>query len=436
VTIPAPIARERLKLIQVAKAPLRYQADAFVALGSALTIQVFLVVSGVVSARMLGVENRGFFAAFNLYPVVLAQLVSLGLPVAATYFVARNPDALAPVLKGVGRVLAPGALLAVILQLVLVLMTTLDTGLAIVVAGLATVPAVPGLLLQAYGLALLQGSRRMTLHAFARVVPVALCSAITLALFAAGSTSFPLVAAAWSLPLLVMGALTFGLGSRSRRRTAAISDEPSLSVLVRFGLKSLPSQLSPLETLRVDQFLVGIVAGAGGLGLYVAGQAFANLPRFIGQNIGFLAYPAVAARQDELVRTILTHGAYGLLCCGVTVLAIELASAPMIPLFFGAAFEPAIPLTRILVLASLFFALRKILVDCARGLERPELGLYSELTGLLAFVALSAVLALPYAETGIAYAVLGAAATGLASLVVMLGFTLLGLQTGKKAPAS
>jgi O-antigen/teichoic acid export membrane protein len=275
----------------------------------------------------------------------------------------------------------------------------------------------------------------MTLHAFARVVPVALCSAITLALFAAGSTSFPLVAAAWSLPLLATGALTFWLGSRSRRQAAATTDEPSLSVLVRFGLKSLPSQLSPLETLRVDQFLVGIVAGAGGLGLYVAGQAFANLPRFIGQNIGFLAYPAVAARQDDHVRTILTHGAYGLLCCGVTVLAIELATAPMIPLFFGSAFEPAIPLTRILVLASLFFALRKILVDCARGLERPELGLYSELTGLLAFAALSAVLALPYAETGIAYAVLGAAVTGLASLIVMLGFALLGLQTGE-APAA
>ena len=44
-----------------------------------LGIQAALVVSGPILARMLGLEGRGQLAALILWPIVIAQLGSLGL---------------------------------------------------------------------------------------------------------------------------------------------------------------------------------------------------------------------------------------------------------------------------------------------------------------------------------------------------------------------
>src|SRR5438105_2699501 len=62
------------------------------ALVSGLATQAGLVVSGVISARLLGPENRGYFALLILVPSILAQLGMLGMPQAVTYFTARDPS--------------------------------------------------------------------------------------------------------------------------------------------------------------------------------------------------------------------------------------------------------------------------------------------------------------------------------------------------------
>ncbi len=58
---------------------------------TSLLSQVILIVSGVFAARLLGVEDRGRLALLVLVPAALAQVGALGLPVAVTYYVARDP---------------------------------------------------------------------------------------------------------------------------------------------------------------------------------------------------------------------------------------------------------------------------------------------------------------------------------------------------------
>ena len=52
--------------------------------------QLALVVSGVCAARILGVHDRGQLALFILVPLILTVLGALGVPVATTYFIARD----------------------------------------------------------------------------------------------------------------------------------------------------------------------------------------------------------------------------------------------------------------------------------------------------------------------------------------------------------
>ncbi|HSE05616.1 MAG TPA: hypothetical protein VLK35_15820, partial [Methylomirabilota bacterium] len=50
-----------------------------------------LVVTGVLLARMLGPDGRGYLAALILWPLVITQLGNLGIPSALTYSIARDP---------------------------------------------------------------------------------------------------------------------------------------------------------------------------------------------------------------------------------------------------------------------------------------------------------------------------------------------------------
>ena len=66
-----------------------------------------------------------------------------------------------------------------------------------------------------------------------------------------------------------------------------------------FGLRSLFGSSSPFETFRLDQLLVGLVLTPVALGYYVVALAFTNLTRFLGQSIGMVTYPRIAAATDR-----------------------------------------------------------------------------------------------------------------------------------------
>src|SRR5436189_6014448 len=63
--------------------------------------QATLLVSGVVLARALGPENRGYMALLTLVTAVAWQFAGLGIPFALTYAVARVPQAAVRILRSV-----------------------------------------------------------------------------------------------------------------------------------------------------------------------------------------------------------------------------------------------------------------------------------------------------------------------------------------------
>jgi O-antigen/teichoic acid export membrane protein len=152
--------------------------------------------------------------------------------------------------------------------------------------------------------------------------------------------------------------------------------------MLRFGLRGLLGSTSPIETFRLDQAVVGLFLSTASLGLYVAGLAFANLPRFIAQSIGYVAYPRVAGRSDEgEARAELWQFfwlAVGI--CSLLVVGLELAVGRLVPIFFTHKFDGAVALTRILLVSALFLSARRVLTDGASGLGRPGLGTIAEVT--------------------------------------------------------
>ena len=109
--------RTRLTIAQSLGTRLRSGAGRSVvgSLAASGGLQLLVIVSGVLVARSLGPEDRGYLALLIVISAVCALAGTLGLPSAVTYYIAREPSQarrIASSLAWVGAVqVAPGFVL-------------------------------------------------------------------------------------------------------------------------------------------------------------------------------------------------------------------------------------------------------------------------------------------------------------------------------------
>ena len=385
---------------------------------SGVGAQAALLVSGVLVARMLGVEDRGYLALLVLMPVIISQLGGLGLPISASYFVAREPARARAIARSLSTVYLSQVFFIMAVHFVVLSLLTRNDPPMVWSAGLITLTVGPASLAHQYGLRLLQGQQRFRHFNLLRLVPAGAYALGILLLFLVGTESLIFAAVAYSVSVGVAGSATLMIALVSVRQ-GDVAPSPSHGEMVRFGLRSLLGSAAPSETFRVDQAVVGLFLTPAALGLYVVGLAFTNLPRFLGQSVGMVAYPRVAASADAVEarratwRFVAFSGVVALLVVGV----LEILAGWLIRFLFGEEFAPAVPLVRILLIAALFWSLRWTLADAVRGAGLPALGSVAELASWVT-LPLALVVLLPLGGLqGIALAMVLSAVASLATLV-------------------
>jgi O-antigen/teichoic acid export membrane protein len=397
-------------------------------LGSVATAfagQLFLVVSGVLAARLLGPEDRGYLALLTLIPAAVSQAGHLGLATGMTFYIARAPSNLVAILKTMrGAIGLQVAALTAVHGLILLLVIA-DDPTRVRQAGLMTLVLVPTGFTLEYCLAILQGSRAFTPFNVIRSSWAALYAFFLVILYIFGSVSLVGVVAslvAISFSTAVAAAVLAYRQSRVSEERGRPSPVPSRSEIAGFGVKGYLGAQSPIEALRLDQAIVALFLSPTALGLYVAALAFTNLPRFIGQSIGLVAYPHVAHQPDEVAarRSVWRFGVLAAAICVPISLAVILTVNSLLPFFFGRTFSDAAEPAKLLMIAALFAALRRVLADGARGLGRPLVGTVAEVLTWASFVCLLLVLHPSRGPETVAAALAGAAAAGLILTVLLL----------------
>jgi O-antigen/teichoic acid export membrane protein/O-antigen ligase len=387
--------------------------------GTTLIGQLVLVASGVIVARMLGPENRGYLALLILVPLIVAKVGGLGLPLAITFHVAReraSAGAIWAALRPV--VLLQSGLLAGIHAMILWALLRDDPDY-VVSAGLVTLALVPATLAQDYGLAILQGRGRFLAFNLLRTALVVVYAAAAAILLVTDTDGLGDVAAVWTATNVVLGLGTLVTALRRLEPAGVGGPAPPLRELVAFGAKGLLGASSPIEHYRLDQAVVGLVLSPTALGLYAVAVALSNLPRFIATSVGMVAYPHLAAAEEprEARRKLWRFFVVTVGACLAIVVPLELASGWLVTFFFGEAFEDSTSLVRILLLASLLVAARRVLADGARGLGMPALGTVAEVVSLVTLVPALVVFIDLWGAEGVAWALVAGGAT---SLLVML----------------
>jgi O-antigen/teichoic acid export membrane protein/O-antigen ligase len=394
----------------------RSLGGSLVATGS---VQVLLIVSGVLVARTLGPEDRGYFALLVVVSGICVLVGSLGIPTAVTYYVARNRGHAGAIVRALAApaVIQVGA--TAVVQLGVLFALIRHDPQRVKVAATVSLLLVPGILSHSYGLAVLQGQERFRSFNIVRVLPTVTYVVAVVAVVVSGVANLVVLMTMWALSLFLGGLIALGVALRGLRSVGDVGNAPSRGKLVKFGAKSLVGSVSPIEALRLDQALVGLLLNPVALGFYVVAQAFTNVPRVIGMTVGMVAYPHVAS-QSSVAMARRTLWRYFFLGVGLSALAIgglELLTGRLVVLFFGAEFQSATSIARVLLLATLFMVARRVLTDGLNGMGRPGLGTIGEIASWVFLLPTIALLLPRYGAVGVAVAL---AISWFASLVLLI----------------
>ena len=346
--------------------------------------QAGVMITGVISARILGPEGRGHLALLVLVPSILTLLVGLGIPQALTFELSRGHDGSEYIKTLINRVfLAQAGLIATAHGAIVWFYYAGQERDLMYAAALAVISG-PAMLAIQYSVAIYMGLCLFRhVNVFKLAAPAGYAFALV-ALYFSGGAGLENVVLCWIVPLVAAAMVMLKI-ARSAIPTATVyAQSPTATVgsLASFGYKGLIGTATPLESFRLDQFAAGLLISPHALGLYAAGQAFGNLSRFIAGSVAQVAYPLVAKRRETQagIDTVWKFFYVSSAFIAMVTLTLCAITPTLIRVLFGPKFEDAIIIAELLIVGSLFAAIRKVVVESIRGLGHPKISTYAELS--------------------------------------------------------
>lgn len=292
--------------------------------------------STVALARGLGPGGRGVYALAMSLAAIGSVAVDLGFRSANTYFVSRQPQALAVLVSNtVALALALATLGSGLVGLGWVLgLNATPLSLPLLLLTVAWLP-VSIIFLQLQPLLLTQGRIRqfnlaeggwqltsvvlvMSLWAFGRLTPVS-AFAVVLASFAGGAV-FVMV------KLKPFGSFGWRPSITTWRRT------------LPYAARSWASDLTAVSLVRIDVFVVAAVLDIGSVGLYAVAVTVCEAIRVIPGTIAALLLPRLAKMTDCDQRWAITRRV--LVATGVVMVCLCASAAAVASLAIGMIFGP------------------------------------------------------------------------------------------------
>lgn len=350
-------------------------------IGAGFSSQIFLLVSGPLVARMLGVEGRGYLAALSVWAVALFTLGNLGVPMASIYYISRKSNLTEKIIGESYRLAFIQILLLIPLLALILFLWSNGKPITVKVSIYPTLLMIPAGLKQQYALSILQAKQRFNAFNIIRQLPAAFYAISIVILFFLGERRIYVIVIAWVLAYLLSSIIATILAKKNIGVDWQ-GDALLRRKLLNFGLKGHLGAVSPLESLRLDQLLASFFLSPAGLGFYVVAYAFTNLPRFISQSAGMVSYPAIAYRKENpSAENLMWRYFWGVTLLNCFLSAVLIISIPfLIPMLFGKDFSGSIRISQILIIGATFGASRKILVECIRGLGFPQVSTYVEMS--------------------------------------------------------
>ena len=330
------------------------------------------LVTSVIVARLLGPEGRGLYAVAAATGTLGVQFGSLGLHAANVYFVARDPDSLAPLL---GNSLAVsfgfGGLIALMLTIIFTRFPNLiSLHGALLFMAVVWIPfGLAYLLMQNLMLGVHDVRGYNLLEAASKILPLAVMAGLiflgrvgVVSFFTAGNVAI-VVGCVWAWVRLRV------------RFTGRPAFSPTLfRASIRYAMKAYLASFFAFLVLRADLFMVQRMLGAEQAGYYSIAASMADYISVLAVVVGTILFPKLSAMTEIDAKLRLTQkvawGTAGILFPFLAIAA--LVARPVVHLLFGTAFLPAALAFIFLMPGMLFLGVNSVAVQFLNSIGYPK----------------------------------------------------------------
>jgi O-antigen/teichoic acid export membrane protein len=336
------------------------------------------ILTGVLSARMLGPVGRGEYAAIIIWPMGIASFLAFGINHAVVFHLGQRNSTISEMATAATAIGLIQSILSIIIGLVVVPFALAKYSPEVQHLGIVFVLLTPALIFSVYPANLFQGLQDLLRFNLIRVTAPFVYAFALLGLYFLHRASLRSVIvsqlAGYVLALLLGLMLIWKiLGLRVQWNRLLIPR------LFHFGLRIQGESIATYFNQRIDQLALSLLVPPQQLGLYAVAVTISTAVTVFPQAAGIVAFSRGSSQKGEDARATI-GGSFRasliwlLICCGV----LYVFSPFLIRLVFGAAFSGSILACRILLPGALMIGLNHVLYNGASALGRPELSSYAE----------------------------------------------------------
>lgn len=344
--------------------------------------------TGPLLAHFLGPEGRGYLSAVLAAVLLMPFVLAFGLTDAATFLVARRKQQVGTVAFTVGVTQAVSGLLGAALLWLLAPVILAGYPPGIVLLQLASLSLVPMMALRSIGGARVGEGRYDLLVAEKWTVGVG--RLMVLIVLAVGGALTVTTATFAQVGIMVASQLVLLIGlSRPRVRWRHLRALGGSAYA--YGFKSWGGEVSNVLIWRLDQVVLLPLAGAAQLGYYAVAVSLAEVPRMLVNDLRTILLAEVASSGDANAAARACR--LSVVALSIPVAAFMAVTPLFLPLLFGEAFSPAVPMAEVLLLGTIPTGVSMFIAGSISALGNPGLQSRVRAVGVLVVVVGLAVLA-------------------------------------------
>lgn len=384
---------------------------------SNLLLGVIGLATGVLAARILGVQGRGLLAAIQSWPIFIAAVAQLGLSEAIVFHATRNPaHARGYMISSLSAAIGASVIFVIAGYCFMPLLLAKQPATVISAARLYLILLIPLEALAGISVNAIRSRNNIVLwNALRFLSPVGWLGVLAVAALVQPTPYF--VATGYIVMMLVLSLpLVYFVQSMLPGRLRP--EKQKMLALLRYGLPTLASNAPLWLNLRLDQMLMAGLLPPALLGLYVVAVAWSSVASPALSAIGSVLFPRLASvgPAPERTQAFAKGCRLGAFCSVFIAVALAGATPTFLPVLFGPQFRTAVPCALILVLAGAFAGFNFVMENGLRGLGRPKAVMVAEWSGLAVISVTLLLLLKPFGIMGAAVSSL----LGYATITVVL----------------